>query len=55
MKIREIVYTQDPKIIHPDVNRVIDKFEKRAQQRTKQRTRMGHNAGFPMGYPFRVR
>ena len=55
MKIREIVYTQDPKLIHPDVNKIINRYEKRAVKRMKQRTKMGHHAGFPMGYPFRVR
>ena len=55
MKIREIIYTQDPKLIHPDVNKIINRYEKRATDRVKQRTKMGHHGGFPMGYPFRVK
>jgi hypothetical protein len=54
MKIREIVYTQDPKLIHPDMNRIINRYEKRATKRVKQNTKMGYH-GFPMGYPFRVK
>jgi hypothetical protein len=55
MKIREIVYTQDPKLIHPDINRIINRYEKRATKRVKQSTKMGYNGVFPMGYPFRVK
>jgi len=55
MKIREIVYTQDPKLIHPDVNRIINRYEKRAVKKVKQRNKMGYHGGFPMEYPLRVR
>ena len=49
MKIREIVYTTDRKIIHPDVNRILDKYQKRAKGKRK----MGYHS--MMAYPFRVR
>jgi hypothetical protein len=49
MKIREIVYTKDPKIIHPDINRIINKYQKRA----KGKRTMGYHS--MMAYPFRVR
>ena len=49
MKIREIVYTKDPKIIHPDINKILNKYQKRA----KGKRRMGYHS--MMAYPFRVR
>ena len=49
MKIREIVYTKDRKIIHPDINRIIDKYQKRANGK---RT-MGYHS--MMAYPLRAR
>ena len=49
MKIREIVYTKDPKIIHPDINRIINKYQKRA----KGKRTMGYHS--MMAYPFRVK
>ena len=49
MKIREIVYTKDPKIVHPDINRILDKYQKRA----KGKRTMGYHS--MMAYPFRVR
>jgi len=49
MKIREIVYTKDPKIIHPDINRIINKYQNKA----KGKRRMGYHS--MMAYPFRVR
>jgi hypothetical protein len=49
MKIREIVYTKDRKIIHPDVNRILDKYQKRAKGKRK----MGYHS--MMAYPFRVK
>jgi len=50
MKIREIIYTKDPKYIQKDVNKIIDKYEKRANNR---RGNMGYHS--MMAYPFRVR
>jgi hypothetical protein len=49
MKIREIVYTKDPKIIHPDINKILNKYQKRA----KGKRTMGYHS--MMAYPFRVR
>jgi hypothetical protein len=49
MKIREIVYTKDPKIIHPDINKILNKYQKRA----KGKKMMGYHS--MMAYPFRVR
>jgi hypothetical protein len=49
MKIREIVYTKDPKIVHPDINKIIDKYQKRAKGKRK----MGYHS--MMAYPFRVK
>ena len=49
MKIREIVYTKDPKIVHPDINRIINKHQKRAKRKSK----MGYHS--MMAYPFRVK
>jgi len=49
MKIREIVYTKDPKIIHPDINNILNKYQKRAKQKSK----MGYHS--MMAYPFRVK
>jgi hypothetical protein len=49
MKIREIVYTKDPKIIHPDINKILNKYQKRA----KGKRRMGYHS--MMAYPFRVK
>jgi len=49
MKIREIVYTKDRKIIHPDVNRILDKYQKRVKGKRK----MGYHS--MMAYPFRVK
>jgi len=50
MKIREIIYTKDPKYIQKDINKIIDKYEKRANNR---RGNMGYHS--MMAYPFRVR
>jgi hypothetical protein len=49
MKIREIVYTKDPKVVHPDINRILDKYQKRA----KGKRNMGYHS--MMAYPFRVK
>jgi hypothetical protein len=49
MKIREIVYTKDPKIVHPDINKILDKYQKRA----KGKRSMGYHS--MMAYPFRVK
>jgi hypothetical protein len=49
MKIREIVYTKDTKIVHPDINKILDKYQKRAKGKRK----MGYHS--MMAYPFRVR
>ena len=49
MKIREIVYTTDKKIIHPDINKILDKYQKRAKGKRK----MGYHS--MMAYPFRVK
>jgi len=49
MEIREIVYTTDRKLIQPDINKILDKYEKRA----KGKRRMGYHSS--MAYPFRVR
>jgi hypothetical protein len=49
MKIREIVYTKDPKIVHPDINKILDKY----QQKAKGKKRMGYHS--MMAYPFRVK
>jgi hypothetical protein len=49
MKIREIVYTKDRKIVHPDINRILDKYQKRAKGERK----MGYHS--MMAYPFRVK
>ena len=49
MKIHEIVYTKDRKLIQPDINKILDKYEKRA----KEKKRMGYHS--MMAYPFRVR
>ena len=49
MKIHEIVYTTDRKIIHPDINRILDKYQKRAKGKKK----MGYHS--MMAYPFRVK
>ena len=49
MKIREIIYTKDRKNIQPDINRILDKYEKRA----KGKKQMGYHS--MMAYPFRVR
>jgi len=49
MKIREIVYTKDPKIIHPDINKILNKYQKRA----KGKSSMGYHS--MMAYPFRVK
>ena len=43
------------KYVHPDTNKVIDKYERRAKNRIKNRAKMGYHIGFPMGYPFRVK
>jgi hypothetical protein len=43
------------KYVHPDTNKVIDKYERRAKKRIKNRAKMGYHIGFPMGYPFRVK
>jgi hypothetical protein len=49
MKIREIVYTKDPKIVHPDINKILNKYQKRA----KGKRTMGYHS--MMAYPFRVK
>ena len=49
MKIREIVYTKDPKIIHPDVKKILNKYQKRA----KGKRAMGYHS--MMAYPFRIK
>jgi len=49
MKIREIIYTKDRKLIQPDINRILDKYEKRA----KGKRQMGYHS--MMAYPFRIR
>ena len=49
MKIHEIVYTKDRRLIQPDINKILDKYEKRA----KGKRRMGYHS--VMAYPFRVR
>jgi len=49
MKIREIVYTNDPKIVHPDINKILNKYQKRA----KSNRSMGYHS--MMAYPFRVK
>ena len=49
MKIREIVYTTDRKLIQPDINKILDKYEKRAKGK---RQMVYHSV---MAYPFRVR
>lgn len=49
MKIREIVYTKDRKIIDPFINKILDKYQKRA----KGKRTMGYHS--MMAYPFRVR
>jgi hypothetical protein len=49
MKIREIVYTKDPKIVHPDINKILNKYQKRA----KGKRSMGYHS--MMAYPFRVK
>jgi hypothetical protein len=49
MKIREIVYTKDPKIVHPDINKILNKYQKRAKGKRK----MGYHS--MMAYPFRVK
>jgi hypothetical protein len=49
MKIREIVYTKDPKIVHPDINKILNKYQKR----TKGKRTMGYHS--MMAYPFRVK
>jgi hypothetical protein len=49
MKIQEIIYTKDRKNIQPDINRILDKYEKRA----KGKRTMGYHS--MMAYPFRVR
>jgi len=48
MKIKEILYTK--KYVHPDVEKILDRNEKRAKARKSKMT-----MGFPMGYPYRVR
>jgi len=49
MKIREIVYTKDPKIVHPDINKILNKYQKRV----KGKRSMGYHS--MMAYPFRVK
>ena len=49
MKIREILYTKDPKIVHPDINKILNKYQKRA----KGKRSMGYHP--MMAYPFRVK
>ena len=49
MKIKEIVYTKNRNNIHKDINRILDKYEKRA----KGKKRMGYHS--MMAYPFRVK
>ena len=48
MKIKEIIYTKDRKLIQPDINRIIDKYEKKA----KRKKRTGYHP--MMAYPYRV-
>ena len=48
MKIREIVYTKDRKIIDPFINKILDKYQKRA----KGKRTMGYHS--MMAYPYRV-
>ena len=48
MKIKEIIYTKDRKLIQPDINRILDKYEKQA----KGRSRIGYHSS--MAYPYRV-
>ena len=48
MKIREILYTKDPKIVHPDINKILNKYQKKA---TGKRS-MGYHS--MMAYPYRV-
>jgi hypothetical protein len=49
MKIREILYTTDRKLIQPDVNRILDRYHTRAK---KTKSQMGYHS--MMAYPFRV-
>ena len=49
MKIREIVYTKDPKIVHPDINRIINKYQKKAKGQSKGKGRGKGNKGLPPG------
>ena len=49
MKIRDIVYTKDRKIIDPSINKILDKYQKRAKGKRK----MGYHS--MMAYPFRVK
>jgi len=49
MKIREIVYTKDRKTIDPFINKILDKYQKRA----KGKRTMGYHS--MMAYPFRVK
>ena len=47
MKIAEVLAT---KYVHPDVDKILKKYEKRA----RKRTRMGYAPGF-ISYPYRVK
>jgi hypothetical protein len=47
MKIREILYTTDRKLIQPDVNRILDRYHTRAK---KTKSQMGYHS--MMAYPF---
>jgi hypothetical protein len=49
MKIKEIVYTKDRRLIQPDINKILDKYQKRA----KGKRQIGYHS--MMAYPFRVK